>query len=31
MSLPDLSGGNAEPVTLGPCGPGNLNSYWMLG
>jgi hypothetical protein len=31
MSLPDLSGGNAEPVTLGLCGPGQLNSYWMLG
>jgi Ricin-type beta-trefoil lectin domain len=32
MTLPDLSGGNAEPVNLGPCGPaGGLQSYWRLG
>jgi len=31
LALPDLSGGNAEPVILEPCGPGNLKAYWMLG
>ena len=31
LALPDLSGGNAEPLMLEPCGPGNLKAYWMLG
>jgi Ricin-type beta-trefoil lectin domain len=31
LALPDLSGGNAEPVMLEPCGPGNLKAYWMFG
>jgi hypothetical protein len=31
LALPDLTGGNAEPVILQPCAFNKLQSYWMFG
>jgi hypothetical protein len=31
MTLPDSSGGNAEPIYLSACGSGSILRYWMLG